>query len=97
MPLDSSRQKQIIKPSAKCSVVAHACFPTTQEGELEGSKPACTTKYVLGQLELQGRPCLNKTIAKMKPKSSGKCHKLWQLKEMQQTVVKLKNKEINRL
>lgn len=73
-----------------------ACYASTQEAEVEGSKPVWATNSVLSQLELPWKPwSLNKTIAKMKPKGKGNCHKIRQLKSTQQTFDKSRNKEIN--
>lgn len=36
MPLDASRQKQMMK--TRLGVLAHTCYPRTQESEVEGSK-----------------------------------------------------------
>lgn len=40
--LDPSRQKQITK--TRLGVLAHTCYPRTQEAEVEGSKPVWATK-----------------------------------------------------
>lgn len=42
MPLDVPRQEQVMK--ARLGVLAHACYPRTQESEVEGSKPVWATK-----------------------------------------------------